>query len=132
MQFTYLLASALAASVSAATFKNFVDKSCQKWNGDYVPITAAQQEEIVAQRFPSEPSTPEASYFFDPETKIICPSNSDDTYKWVVIPPWQEAPEGFSGGGGAIAVVYYNETDTYSACLYLASLQATGYAGFCN
>jgi hypothetical protein len=34
--------------------------------------------------------------------------------------------------GGAIAVVYYEDTDTYSLCHPLAAFQRDGYAGACK
>lgn len=85
MQLQYLLPATLfAASTLAAKFNGFSDTACQKYDGTYVAVTAAQLQDIVVQEWPTVAAIPEASRgLSSPEDKKKCPSNEDDTYKWV-------------------------------------------------
>lgn len=84
MQLTYLLTTAFAASALGATFNHFQDKSCQNGVGVYVDLTAAEQQAIIEEKYASSASTEQASGFLSsPDDRRRCPSNSDDTYKWV-------------------------------------------------
>ncbi|KAI4950410.1 hypothetical protein J4E91_004292 [Alternaria rosae] len=134
MQLQHILPAALfAASTLAKKFNGFSDTACQKYDGTYVAVTAAQLQDIVVQEWPTVAAIPEASRgLSSPEDKTKCPSNEDDTYKWISVPQWQQGSQWPAGNGGAVAVVYYKDTDTYSLCRYLAAAQADGYKGACR
>ena len=133
MQFSQLLIFAFAASVSAAKFKFYADQTCQKYDETYVTVTAAQLQDLTVQGWPTTPDEPNASAFLgSPEDKKRCPSNSDNTFKWIDVPQWSVGNAWGPGNGGAIAVVYYKETDTYNFCQPLASALSNGYVGFCK
>ncbi|PVH94285.1 hypothetical protein DM02DRAFT_539770 [Periconia macrospinosa] len=128
MQLPQLLILAFAASASAAKFNFYADQSCQRYDETYVTVTAAQLQDLTVQGWPTTRDEPYASAFLgSPEEKKRCPSNSDDTFKW-----WSVGNAWGPGNGGAIAVVYYKETDTYNFCQPLASALSNGYAGFCK
>ncbi|EUC49950.1 hypothetical protein COCMIDRAFT_83440 [Bipolaris oryzae ATCC 44560] len=131
MRFLQIIPAVFAASTLAAKFENFVDTSCQRYSADYKLITVAEQEKLIVDSWAKTPTSQETSRAFSP--KGSCPSNADDTYKWITVPQWNDVPTRFGRpGGGSIAVVYFNETDTYHVCRYLASVQPNGYAGFCK
>ncbi|KAI4681808.1 uncharacterized protein J4E84_007404 [Alternaria hordeiaustralica] len=134
MQLQYLLPAAfLAASTMAAKFNGFSNIACQQYDGTYIPLTATQLQDIVVKNWATTQEIPEASRSFTaPDDRKLCPSNSDDTYKWVSIPQWGQGSKWPAGNGGALAVVYYKETDTYNVCRYLAAAQADGYKGACK
>ncbi|KAH7356075.1 hypothetical protein BKA66DRAFT_574821 [Pyrenochaeta sp. MPI-SDFR-AT-0127] len=132
MQLIHFLTAALVATAHAATFKGFSNKACQRYDGTYVTVTAAQLKDLAVQGYPVADVVPQASSFFTPNIKAICPSNSDDTYKWIDVPQWQEGNVWGPGNGGAIAVVYYKQTDTYNLCIYAANAQTDGYGGSCK
>lgn len=81
MRFLQIIPAVFAASTLAAKFEGFVDISCQRYSGDYRLITAADQQKIVVDKWASTVTAQETSRAFSP--KGICPSNADDTYKWV-------------------------------------------------
>lgn len=84
MQLTYFLTAAFAASATAAKFNNFADTECQKYGGEYVKVTAGELQKIAQETYASSPTIGEASRFLSTaDDKRKCPSNSDDTYKWV-------------------------------------------------
>lgn len=84
MQLTHFLTAAFAASALAATFNGFSDTSCEKYGRTYVTVTAAQLKDLAVQQYPAADKIPQASGFLNtPIYKKKCPSNSDDTYKWV-------------------------------------------------
>ncbi|KAH8731100.1 hypothetical protein GQ44DRAFT_822678 [Phaeosphaeriaceae sp. PMI808] len=131
MQLTHFLTTTFAASALAATFIGFSDTACQRYDGTYATVTGAQLQDIAVNKYPTTNTVLEASrYFTRPGERETCPSNSDDTYKWVSVPQWQEGS--LWSGGGAIATVYYKETDTYRLCRHLANVQRDGYAGRCR
>lgn len=134
MQLQHLIPAAFfSASAVAATFNGFSDAACQRYDGTYIPVTAAQLQDLVVQEWATADAVPEASRFLTtPDDKKKCPSNEDDTYKWVQIPQWEQGSQFPAGNGGAVAVVYYKDTDTYSLCRYLAAAQQDGYAGMCR
>ena len=73
-----------SASALAATFNGFSDTACQRYDGTYIPVTAAQLQDLVVQEWATTDAVPEASRFLTtPDDKKKCPSNEDDTYKWV-------------------------------------------------
>ncbi|XP_014555977.1 hypothetical protein COCVIDRAFT_101025 [Bipolaris victoriae FI3] len=131
MRFLQIIPAVFAASTLAVKFENFVDTACQRYSGDYRLITVADQEKVVLDTWAKTVTGQETSRAFSP--KGSCPSNADDTHKWISMPQWNDEETRFGRtAGGAIAVVYFNETDTYHACRYLASVQPNGYAGFCR
>ena len=85
MQLQHLIPAALfSASALAATFNGFSDTACQRYDGTYIPVTAAQLQDLVVQEWATTDAVPEASRFLTtPDDKKNCPSNEDDTYKWV-------------------------------------------------
>lgn len=88
MQFSQLLVLAFAAAASAAPaaakFNFFTNQSCQRYDQTYVTVTAAQLQQLTAQNWATTPTLERASASLGgPEDKKRCPSNSDDTYKWV-------------------------------------------------
>jgi hypothetical protein len=85
MQLQHILPAALfAASTLAAKFNGFSDIACQQYDGTYIPMKATQLQEIVVKDWAATQEYPEASRSFTaPDDKKNCPSNSDDTYKWV-------------------------------------------------
>ncbi|KAH8707145.1 hypothetical protein GQ44DRAFT_628960 [Phaeosphaeriaceae sp. PMI808] len=136
MQLTHFLITTFAASALAVKFLNVVDTACQRYDGTYVPVTAAQFKDIILQEYPVATLIPEMSRSLhqSPEDRKSCPSNSDDTYKWIPVPQWHVgSPWSVDNSAGALAIVYYKETDTYNVCRYLAAAQSShGYAGFCK
>lgn len=71
-------------SAYATTFHYFTDKTCQKYDGTYVTVTADELKDLAVQEYPTADVSPQASRFLTtPDDKIRCPSNSDDTFKWV-------------------------------------------------
>ncbi|KAH4102145.1 hypothetical protein HBH46_130540 [Parastagonospora nodorum] len=128
----FLLATTLfASSALAANFVGFSSAACQKGDGAYVQLSASQIQDYVVKNYPGSELIPTASLSF-PNDKS-CPSNTEDTYKYVSIPPWQGDYSGpGKGAGGSVAVVYYKETDTYRACRYIAYAQRNGYRGDCK
>ncbi|ORY14000.1 hypothetical protein BCR34DRAFT_480072, partial [Clohesyomyces aquaticus] len=100
-----------------------------RYDGTYVTVTSAQLQDLTVQEYPTTPELSDASLFLlSAEDKKRCPSNSDNTYKWVL--QWQVGSKYGPGAGGAIAVVYYKESDTYSFCHSLANAGSSGYQGF--
>jgi hypothetical protein len=85
MQLQHVLPVVLfAASALAATFNGFSDTACQRYDGMYIPVTAAQLQDLVVQEWPTTEAVPEASRALTaPDDKKKCPPNEDDTYKWV-------------------------------------------------
>jgi hypothetical protein len=85
MQLQHLIPAAFfSASALAATFNGFSDTACQRYDGTYIPVTAAQLQDLVVQEWATTGAVPEASRFLTtPDDKKKCPSNEDDTYKWV-------------------------------------------------
>ncbi|RMZ69226.1 hypothetical protein GMOD_00003167 [Pyrenophora seminiperda CCB06] len=137
MQLTTALLSLLltsSATVTATTFNNFRDLTCQVWNGSYVTVTKTDLEQVVKNGYASaSPLIPNASsLFFTDAEKKKCPSNSEDTYKWVNVPQWYAGYPKGPGEGAAVAVVYYKETDTYNLCRNMGNVQPNGYAGLCK
>jgi hypothetical protein len=61
----------------------------------------------------------------------IVTDSSFSTFQ-IQIPQWEQGSQFPAGNGGAVAVVYYKDTDTYSLCRYLAAAQQDGYAGMCR
>jgi Na+-translocating ferredoxin:NAD+ oxidoreductase RnfG subunit len=49
-----------------------------------------------------------------------------------MVPQWPTSDEFGPNNGGAVAAVYYKDTDTYNLCRYLAAVQQDGYAGQCR
>jgi hypothetical protein len=152
MRFIQMIPALFAASTLAAKWEGFSDISCQRYSGDYKLVTVAEQQKIILDAWAGTSSIPETSRAFSPRGS--CPSNSDDTYKWVScrsvtifsssftakrpfvqisVPQWRDVPTRFgSPQGGSIAVVYFKETDTYHNCGYLSSVQPNGYKGNCK
>jgi hypothetical protein len=85
MKLFHFTPAIFATSALATTFIGFGDTACQAYNGSYVSVTKAELENIVKTRYEAQvPLIPEASRFFtNPGENKTCPSNSDDTYKWV-------------------------------------------------
>jgi hypothetical protein len=88
MQLQHLIPAAFfAASALAATFNGFYDTECQRYGGTYIPVTAAQLQDLVVQEWPTAPVVGDASRFLNwPGDETKCPSNEDNTYKWVSSP----------------------------------------------
>jgi hypothetical protein len=81
MQFLHIIPALFAASTLATTFTGFQDISCQDAAGSLQFVSAADQERIVADTFATTEWDYEASRAFSPPGS--CPSNKDDTFKWV-------------------------------------------------
>ncbi|PVH96801.1 hypothetical protein DM02DRAFT_486106, partial [Periconia macrospinosa] len=112
------------AAASAAKFKYFTDQSCQIYNESYLTVTSAELKDLVIQSWPTTTAESYDSNLFLDKKK--CPRNTDNNFKW-----WQ-VDNPWSSPGGAIAVVYYKETDTYNLCDLLAATLSNGYQGFCK
>ncbi|PZD27817.1 hypothetical protein A1F96_06406 [Pyrenophora tritici-repentis] len=109
MRFTNLLPAVFAASASATTFIGFVDNACQRADGSMIEVSAKELQNIIVKTFPSGQAVGEAHRAWDtPDDRLRCPSNADDTYKWIDIPQWQAgSASGQPSQGGALAVTYY-------------------------
>ena len=84
MHLTNVLPALFVASASAATFVGFIDNSCMRPDGRSIAISATELEDIVVNAFPSTPVAAEASRMWTTsDDQLRCPSNADDTYKWV-------------------------------------------------
>ena len=81
MRSVQIISALFAASTLATEWKGFYDVSCQRYLGDYKLVTLAEQQEIIVRDWAKTASIPETSRAFSPPGS--CPSNSDDTYKWV-------------------------------------------------
>ncbi|USP81993.1 hypothetical protein yc1106_09267 [Curvularia clavata] len=128
MQFRHILPALFVTSGLAAKFERFKDATCQNYAGKYSLVTEKQLEDLVVQGYPTARVEQNLSLNF-PD----CPSNKDDTFRFVYVPQWSDEGSKYpKGNGGGVAVVYYDDTDTYLACIYLASVQPNGYAGFCK
>ena len=83
MRFTNLVVLPAAALAASITFNGVRDTACQRWDGSYATVTAAQLEKIIVDGYPSAKLEGDSDRAWGPYYEKICPPNSDNKYAWV-------------------------------------------------
>jgi len=84
MRFTTLVVLPAAALAASITFNGVRDTACQRWDGSYATVTAAQLKKIIVDSYPSAKLEGDSDRAWgSPYYEKICPPNSDNKYAWV-------------------------------------------------